>query len=430
MENWEDIPEGYENSPGNCDYTFTVLSQLNHGVAKITAFGSTTSVTATVLDKIWKTTATKRWREGYWSDYRGWPRTVAHHQQRLIFGGSASFPQALWIGKLDPGDPYSFAEGVDATDALTAVLNGQNPISWLKTGDYLFVGTSSTVGKYGEKGEGISPTSANYTEQSNAGCAVIQPVLAGDTLLYVERGDEKIRAMSYELQTDKYNSSDLTLMAEDINDSGIKDFAFQQRPYSILWCVLDDGTLSSMLYQPDNQVIAWSKHTTDGYFESVAVVPGESGSANEEEDEVWFVVRRNINGSDVRLIEKLMPFDWGSDYEDAWFVDSGLGWDSTPAQYFTGLDHLIGETVQVYADANILGDEVVDPNGAITIDYAASRVIVGLPFTAKLETMPISIDPQDKPYQKKVLNVWVDYYLTGDLQYSLGDSGALTSRIH
>jgi hypothetical protein len=41
--------------------------------------------------------------------------------------------------------------------------------------------------------------------------------------------------------------------------------------------------------------------------------------------------------------------------------------------------------------------------------------------------MPISIDPQDKPYQKKVLNVWVDYYLTGDLKYSMGDSGSLTS---
>jgi hypothetical protein len=47
MENWEDIPEGYENSPGNCDYTFTVLSQLNDGVVRITAYSGTTSVTAT-----------------------------------------------------------------------------------------------------------------------------------------------------------------------------------------------------------------------------------------------------------------------------------------------------------------------------------------------------------------------------------------------
>jgi hypothetical protein len=426
MTGWAAIPDGYENSPGNCDYTFTILSQIVDGVVQISAFTDPNTVTATVISPLQKTTATKRWREGYWSDYRGWPRTVAHHQQRLVFGGSESFPQAIWFGKLDPASPYSFEEGVDATDAITAVLNGQNTISWLKTGDYLFVGTTATVGKYGEKGEGISPTSANYTEQSNAGCNFLQPELAGDTLIYVERGDEKVRALSYELTSDKYNSGDLTMLAEDINDTGIKQIAYQQRPYSILWCVLDDGTVSSMLYQPEQDVVAWSKHTTDGLFESVAVIPGEADSSNEEEDEVWFVVKRVVDGNDVRYIEKMMPFDWEPDYEDAWFVDSGLDYDSSPVTDFNGLEHLIGETVQVYADANILGDEVVDPNGAITIDWPASRVIVGLPYTAKMETMPISVDPQDKPYQKKVLNVWLDYYLTGDLKYAMGDSGTVT----
>ena len=192
------------------------------------------------------------------------------------------------------------------------------------------------------------------------------------------------------------------------------------------WCVLNDGSISTMLYQPDHEVIAWSKMVTVGEFESVCVIPGETDSAHEEEDEVWFVVKRTIGGVDYRFVEKLMPYDWGTDDEDAWFVDSGLGWDSTPAQYFTGLDHLIAETVQVYADANILSDEVVDPNGGILIDYPASRVIAGLPFTAILETLPISIDPQDKPYQKKVLNIWVDYYRTGDLNYAMGNSGTVT----
>ena len=428
MTNWIDIPEGYENSPGNCDYTFTVLSTIHDGNVRITAVAANgLTATATVLNTIAKANVvTKRWREGYWSDYRGWPRTVVHHQQRLVFGGSASFPQVVWFAALDPGDPYSFEEGVLATDAITAALNGNNPIKWLKTGDYLFVGTGSTIGKYGEKGAGISPESPSYTEQSNAGCEPIQPELAGDTLVYVERGAERVRALNYALQTDKYKSGDLTVLAEDINDTGIKQIAFQMRPYQVMWCVLNYGSISTMLYQPDHEVIAWSKMVTDGDFESVAVVPGETGGVHEEEDEVWFVVRRTIGGIDQRTIEKLQPYDWGTDDEDAWFVDSGLAWDSTPASYFTGLDHLIGKTVQVYADANILGDEIVDPNGAITIDWAASRVIVGLPFTAKMETLPISIDPQDKPYQKKVLNVWVDYYRTGDLNYAMGNSGTVT----
>lgn len=404
---------------GTCNYTLTITDAYNHGIVSITGVASGTSATGTVITAIYDTSATTRWREGFWSDYRGWPKTVAFHQQRLVFGGSTSYPQALWFGKQDPDEYYNFSEGTVDTAAFTVYLQGQNPIRWLLSGDYLFIGTSGSTGKYGEAGQAVTPTSPAYSEQSQYGSDSIMAVYAGDTVLYVERGSRKVREFQYSLQYDKFLTPDLTLLAEDITGTGIKEIAFQARPYPILWCVLDDGDVATLTYQREQSVYAWSKQTTDGNFESVATIPG-TGS----EDEVWFVVKRTINGTDYRYVEQLQPFDWGSDDNDAWFVDCGYGYDSTPITTLTNLSWLEAETVQIYGDGTVLTDDVVEA-GTIVFT-SSSRVITGLPYTAKLETMPIVIDPRDLTYQKKIMNLWVDLYKTGDISYGMGPSSTVT----
>jgi hypothetical protein len=411
---------------GACNYTLTITDEYNHGIVLITpdtGYTSGTVVTGTVITAIYDTSATKRWREGYWSDYRGWPKTVCFHQQRLIFGGSDSYPQTVWFGRQDPEEYYNFTEGTLDTDAFTAILPGQNPVRWLLSGDYLFIGTSGSTGTYGELGKSITPTSPNYRTQS-VGAEDIMAVWANDTILYVERGAEKIREFKYQLDIDKYQSSDLTLLAEDITDSGIKEIAFQQRHYPILWCVLNSGDIATMTFQRDQGVIGWALQTTDGDFESIASIPG-SGA----EDEVWVIAKRSINGADIRYVEQFQPIDWGADADHAWFVDCGLepseGVFDPPTATISGLSHLEGETVQVYADGVVLGDETVT-DGSITIDTEASYAIVGLPYTATLETMPLSFAPNDQTYEKKLMRLWVDLLETGDLQYG-SHSSNLTS---
>lgn len=54
----------------------------------------------------------------------------------------------------------------------------------------------------------------------------------------------------------------------------------------------------------------------------------------------------------------------------------------------SGLSHLEGETVKVYADGAIFPDEVV-ASGAITLETPASVVHVGLPYTHKIKTLKI-----------------------------------------
>jgi hypothetical protein len=238
-------------------------------------------------------------------------------------------------------------------------------------------------------------------------------------VIYIERAGRKVREFGYSFQYDKYLSPDLTLLSPEITSTGIKEVGFQLRPNPILWCVLNDGDIAMLTYQRDQSVIAWTKQITDGDFESVAVI------SSDDEDEVWVSVSRTIGGTAVRYIEQFQPMDWGTDQEDAWFVDSGLSYDSTATASFSGLDHLEGETLSIWADGIALENETVS-GGAITIDVSSEKVIAGLPYTAKLETLPIRVDPQDMAMNKKVNRLWVDFYKTGDCSFGNGANSDLT----
>ena len=314
---------------GTLKFNLESLTQPKDGVVKITVVTDACNVTATVKRTLGNTVATEEWAEGYFGSKYGQPATVEFHEERLAYGGNDGFPQVVWLSKTT--DFNNFTAGTLADAALTYSLPGQNPIQWLISQNYLFIGTLSGAGRLGGSrvDEPITFESRNYKNQAKAGSANLQAVEADDSILYVERGGRKVREFVFSIERDRYVSPDLTLLAEHITESGIVDMAFQSRPQSILWCVTADGKLLSMTYKRDEEVIAWARHITDGNVESVAVVPGG------EEDEVWLIVNRIIEGSEKRYVEQLQPFNWGTDQRDVFFVDSGLSFNGGEAVTIT-----------------------------------------------------------------------------------------------
>lgn len=69
----------------------------------------------------------------------------------------------------------------------------------------------------------------------------------------------------------------------------------------------------------------------------------------------------------------------------------------------TGLWHLEGETVRVFADGNVQDDQTVS-GGAITLATAASKVLVGLKYVARLRTLPLAIVGQNMEGRYKNVN--------------------------
>ena len=88
-----------------------------------------------------------------------------------------------------------------------------------------------------------------------------------------------------------------------------------------------------------------------------------------------------------------------SQYPGVWTMD-------TPTSTIGGLFHLIGMTVTGIADGNVITPRIVAADGSITLDTAATRVIVGLGFTAQLQSIYAEYDqPTMQGRRKKMAAV-------------------------
>uniref|UniRef100_A0A6M3IKC5 Putative tail protein n=1 Tax=viral metagenome TaxID=1070528 RepID=A0A6M3IKC5_9ZZZZ len=294
-------------SSGSANCRFAVRSLEYPGVVEITAVASVTSATATVMRSLGGVDATYRWAEGAWSDYRGWPGTVAiSPDERLSFGGSASNPLTVWCSK--SGDYSSMKAGVLDDDALIFTLIGsgqQNRIMWMLSKSALLIGTYGGEHKLSatEDNEPMTPTNVNAKIQTTYGSQDIQAIIVNDAIIFVQRGGRRLREMKYSFEDDQFIADNLTVFAEHISNSGIVDVAFQRTPDPMLWCIRTDGQMAVLSYERAQDVFAWcrlSTRTSDGEsdFESVAVIP-----TNSSEDQVWVAVRRVINSVTYRYIE-------------------------------------------------------------------------------------------------------------------------------
>ncbi len=300
----------FTNGSANCQFSVRDTSHI--GIVEITAVASTTSATATVIQTLGSTDATHRWAEGYWSNYRGWPHTVAiSPEERLTFAGSPSFPLTVWGSK--SGDYTDMTEGVLDDDAIIFTLIGsgrQNAIRWIISKNSLILGTyggEHILGASDDR-EAMTPTNVRAKIQSTYGSEDIQSLLVGDSILFVQRGGRRLREMHYEFEKDSMIAEDLTVFANHISESTFVDMAYQRTPDPMVWCIRNDGEMAVLSYERAQDVWAWCRSitstnaggatTTDSDYESVCVIP--SGS---EEDEIYYSVKRTIGSSTVRYIE-------------------------------------------------------------------------------------------------------------------------------
>jgi len=280
-----------------------------------------------------------------------------------------------------------------ADDAYTYTIasNQVNPVAWMETGPAMLIGTIGAEFqlKATALNEPITPSNVDMKEQTHWGSMRDRPHRIGTAVLFSQRGGNRVREMTYEFTIDAFMSKDLNILAEHIlkRGSGIYQSVFQQEPVIVGWYVLNDGTIATMTYERDQEVVAWSLQVLGGggIVESVTSVPSLTGGY----DDVYLIVRRTINGSTKRYIERV-EVDFDRDRGDLpinmFYVDCGLSYMGSPVTTISGLEHLNGSTVQVLADGVFIGTRVVS-SGSITLARAASTVHVGFGSACRIVTL-------------------------------------------
>lgn len=319
-----------------------------------------------------------------------YPRCAAFIEQRLAFASTKNDPQAVWLSQSANYENFGYSSPSKASDAVTFRIKARqvNEIRSMLAVKGLMVLTSGAewIVSGGSQSDAITPSSIKIDNQGYRGCAKAQPIAVGNTVLFAQDRGGVIRDFSYEFSQDSFTGKDLTILARHLfSNKNIKSWAYSQAPHSIVWVVLDDGSLVSLTYMKEHDVWAWTQHESaaSAAFEDVSVI------AEGNEDVPYFIVRRTIGGSTKRYIERLHTRVF-SVIDDAFFVDSGLTYDGSPVTTIDGLDHLEGQSVVALADGNVVRNLTVT-GGEITLQNAASVVHVGLPMVAKLQTLDLDL---------------------------------------
>jgi hypothetical protein len=324
-----------------------------------------------------------------WNVTAGWPSTVQLHQGRLWYARD----QRVWGSQ--PDDYENFAEGASADDAIAFRItsNRVDIIQWLASNDQLFIGTAGGVHKVTGNQDGLlTPDEPIFVrEVENIKCSDIPPLTAFHSLIFPQLARRELMQLKFVFEDDRERAAFLTDLNDTILNSGVIETAYQETPTPTLWLVLGNGQCATLTYHPNENVLAWTYHETDGFFESVCVIPSSDG----DRDQVWFIVRRTINGATKRYVEVLEDNaeEFGNRGWQEFYVDSAYVFTASGGETFIpNLNHLEAKSVRYSVNGVDRGSATVSA-GRITVAQltAGDLVEIGLPYTHRIETLPAEL---------------------------------------
>ncbi len=352
---------------------------VNGGLIKITKFNDVNSVSGEVVKKL---DAVIKAIERSWviqplafNSADGYPRCCTYFKQRLVFANTKKAPNKIWFSAV--GANGNFLETTEDGDAFSIVSASglSNSILFLEAQRGVICLTSGGEFMVDSDG-GLTPTTVNIVEHSAYGAySVTRPERVGNELLFVQRGGERVRALTYRYEVDGLVSPEISALSSHIGEDhlGVNEISYQQEPESIVWLVLGDGKVASITFNRDQEVMAWAQHDFGGVVKSICSLPTQLGS-----DDAFMLIERK---SQIYLEQ--ISFDAYLDSQ----VDITLGGNTISKAQFDRLNSIStyckdGESVTEI-------EYIVDEN-SLQVDAGLIGMVlsVGQPFECVAELFP------------------------------------------
>ena len=385
---------GNDHTSGSATVSLAYDGGGGDGYVLITSITSSTVAEYEVVKRLHNVEAAQEWAEGRFSSFRGQPTAVGLFEGRLWWGGNDKLAGSI----SDDYESFDEEETTDAGPVIRSVATGGvNSIRWILGLSRLCIGTagSEPVGRSSSFDEPVTPANFSLKDASTQGSADVQAVKVDKTAIFVQRSGKRAYLLNYNLNDQDYGSGELSRFHPTVLDAGVKVLAVQRQPDTRIWFALEDGTAAVLLHEPDEDVLAWYRVTTDGLIEDVAVLP------NTDDDDVYVIVNRTINGATKRYLERLAYDHQAQGGTTHYMADSYVTATLSASDTMTGLSHLEGEDVVVWVDgAPIMNGDVPQTytvsSGSITLDQAyTATAIAGLAYTWQWQSAKLAYGVQD-----------------------------------
>jgi len=338
--------------------------------------------------------------EAVWSTARGWPLTVTFFEGRMVFGGSLSRPQGLWMSVTN--DFYNFDVGTGLPDdAVVGALDTDqvNEIRNIVPGRTLEIYTSG--GEFVVTSAPITPETFSATRQTSFGSANVNTTSIDGATLYVQRNGQGFREFVFSFAEDSHVSNSVSqlsthLINTPVDIDAIKGTETTETNY--VYVVNTSGDIVVLNTLREQQIAAWSGPWTTGTADKFKRV----GTLDFD---VYFIVERTVNSITGNYLEKL---------DGSLYTDSAISIASHSSATVSGLDHLEGETVKAKIGGAVQLDLVVS-GGSVTLARTpdAEAIEVGLAYNPTIKTMPVSDSFQDGPTlnrEKRIVRATINRY--------------------
>lgn len=332
------------------------------------------------------------------SSARGWPISVTFYQNRLVFGGSRDLPEAVCLSRIGNFTDFNewdnsksaaitvFARG-DKAHNIQDVVAAQSLLVFTINGEYstpLLTDAAITI-------DNIA-----LNQQTKNGIANVKPQIIDNQVVFVDKGSKIVRGMAYDIQSGKYKAGNISMLSSQVIQNPVDSTTYVNPAANdgeYLFLVNNIGTIASYQSLQEQNFHAWTPFETDGHFLRCAAV----------DSECYFIVKRTIDGVVKYYLESLSFYHYN---------DCCITYDGAPVTVVPDLGALEGKTVQVLADGFYVGEHVVT-DGEITLELAASFVVVGLAIDVSIIPMPVSIQMPNGPntYRpKRISTCYIDYF--------------------
>ncbi|EOI7348447.1 hypothetical protein OZ811_003343 [Yersinia enterocolitica] len=363
---------------GNINVSLQFAGGSRTGIVKVTGFTSDTNVNAVVLSQLGGIGSTDIWFEGDWSDKKGWPSAVALYEGRLWWAGGDRF----WGSVSD-----AFSSFDDETEGDSGPISGTigsgpvDTINWLVPLLRLIVGTEGAEASLRSSSfdEPLTPTNFGIKYPSTQGSDSVAALKIDSGAIFVQRSGARVFELNYDSSLYDYASADMMSLCPEMGLPSIIAIDAQRQPDTRIHCVRSDGAVAVQIFDRNENVKCWVLVDTDGLVEEVVILPGKI------EDQVYYVVNRN----GIRCLEK-----WALESECrggqlSKLADSFISYSGIPVTELSGLDHLEGRPVVVWADGFDIGELTV-ADGKISLASGKSNVTAGLGYRAKFKSTKLA----------------------------------------
>lgn len=227
------------------------------------------------------------WRESAFGDVRGWPCSITFHQDRLVFGGSRSHPGGVWLSQVGRHNNFNVGTGLDdEAISITLLSQQRQQICTVVSSDNLQILT--TAGEWAISSKPLTPAAVDIKQHTSVGSVAaryLPPQKIEGATVFISAGKKDIRELSLDELGENYNANDLCTLAKHLMDNPV-DIAYNDETRQ-LFVVMDGGDMAVLNQNSGLGISAWGTYKTQGEFQSVAVIGGETYVSVRRGDEVF-----------------------------------------------------------------------------------------------------------------------------------------------